>query len=100
MIATLEEDDEVYFLPPKTFLKQYSLLVEAVYMTSQPKPEVPDDKKHSMMKAGFKLPVRNYRAYKSLRRMDKWLSRHSHQIINFFQYSDYEIPNPWGEEDE
>ena len=79
MIAPLEEDDEVYFLPPRAFLKQYSLLVEAVYLTKQPEPEV----KHWMKRGGAKLPVRNYQAYKALRRIDKWLYRLDSQMSGY-----------------
>ena len=90
MISAFEEDDEVYFLPPRSFLKQYSLLVEAVYLTKQPEPEV----KHWMKRGGSKVPVRNYRAYRSLRRIDKWLYKLDGQIANYFRYPDYEIPDP------
>ena len=69
VIATLETEDEIYFLPPKDFLAYYSLLVEAVYLTKQVEPEV----KHWIRRGGVKLPVRNYLAYRKLRQVDQRL---------------------------
>ena len=79
VIATLKEDDEIYFLPPRSFLKQYSLLVEAVYLTRQPEPEV----KHWMKRGGVRLPVRNYAAYRRLRQADQKLYEMGSGISSF-----------------
>lgn len=78
-LEAFAEDEEVYFLPPRSFLKRYSLLVEATYLTRQPEPEV----KHWMKRGGVKLPVRNYQAYKALRRVDKWLYRLDSQMSSY-----------------
>lgn len=58
------------FLPPRSFLATYSLLVEAVYLTRFPSPEA---RTHTLRRRGAQIPVRNYRAYRQLRRIDQRL---------------------------
>ena len=73
-----QPDKEIVFLPPESFLRYYSLLVEAVYTTKQPEPEV---RTHELRKGGARIPVRNYRAYGELRRIDKRLYQIKQQIM-------------------
>jgi len=71
--------DALRFLPPQSFLTYYSLLVEAVYTTRFPAPEV----KHFMRRWGLRIPVRDYRAYRMLRQVDQRLYELSHCIRGF-----------------
>jgi len=74
-----EPTKEINFLPPESFLVYYSLLVEAVYLTRQPEPEV----KQWIKRSGFRIPVRNYRAYRKLRQIDQRLYEAKYEIVQY-----------------
>lgn len=70
------------FLPPESFLSMYGLLVESAYLTRHPRPEA---RTHYVMRRGSKWPVKNYRAYKELRRIDQRLYELGRKIIRFLE---------------
>ncbi|MDY6796975.1 MAG: hypothetical protein SWK76_17085 [Actinomycetota bacterium] len=72
--------DAQRFLPPESFCSYYGLLLEAVYLTKQPEPEV---KTHEMRRRGARWPVRNYGAYKKLRKIDQSLYDLKREIYGF-----------------
>ena len=69
------------FLPPEKFLAVYGLLVEAVYLTRLPGPEV--NVPHKLRRRGREIPVRNYRAYRFLCRVDQRLYEETARIHRF-----------------
>lgn len=73
-------DSEILFLPPESFLRYYSLLVEAVYMTKQPEPEV---RTGEIRKGGMRIPVRNFRAFTELKRVDSRLYGIKRWIVEY-----------------
>lgn len=79
-LATFDKPDaEIVFLPPESFLRYYSLLVEAVYLTKQPEPEV----KTQLRRGGVRIPVRNYRALDRLLAMDRRLYNIKREILEY-----------------
>lgn len=58
------------FLPPERFLIYYGLLVEAVFMTSQPEPEV---RTRYLRRGGRNIPIRNWKARQKLSDVDQKL---------------------------
>ena len=56
-----KKEECMAFLPPESFLSYYALLVEAVYLTKQPEPEV---KTHQLRRQGSQIPVRNYKLFR------------------------------------
>jgi hypothetical protein len=71
------------FMPPESFLTAYSLLVEAVYLTRMPSPEV--QVMHKIRRKGMEIPVRNYRAYRYLRKIDQRLYEEAARIYRFLE---------------
>jgi len=71
------------FLPPEKFLTAYGLLVEAVYLTRMPGPEV--KALHRLRRRGTEIPVRNYRAYRFLRKVDQRLYEETARIYRFLE---------------
>lgn len=72
--------DAQRFLPPESFCLYYGLLVEAIYLTKQPEPEV---KTHELRRWGSRVPIRNWTAYRFKRRVDKRLSKIKGDIYDF-----------------
>lgn len=84
--ANEKKEDALRFLPPESFQVQYSLLVEAVYLTRQPEPEVKPAR--VMRRQGQEIPVRNYKAYDQLREIDKQLYGIKRRIVEFLSAGD------------
>ena len=79
-IITNRSKGEMYFLPPESFLEYYSLLVEACYLTRRPEPEV---KTGELRRGGFRIPIRDWQAYKKLKQVDKSLYRLRYDIAKW-----------------
>lgn len=77
-------------LPPESFLAAYSLLHEIAYLSRGPQPEI----KISYQKPGeVKLPIRDFRAHRMKRNLDKQLYRLKYQIVQYLEKGE-EIPDP------
>jgi len=77
------------FLPPDSFLEMYDLLVYAVYQASKPTQTTPA--KHVIKKGGASIPVRNYAAYRKLRRIDQRMYDLAREIREFLYYDPDEV---------
>ena len=80
-----KKEECMAFLPPESFLSYYALLVEAVYLTKQPEPEV---KTHQLRRQGSQIPVRNYKAYRKLKQVDQALYGLKRSIYGFLNPKD------------
>jgi len=80
-LQVVRADDRELFLPPQFFLEAYSLLVEHVYLSRKPASE--GEPLHKLRRRGVTIPVRDYRAYRKLRRVDGELRELAHKILGF-----------------
>ena len=78
-VCIVRMDGRDLFLPPRSFVEAYSLLVEHVYLLRLEPQESP----HKMRRRGTTIPVRNYRAYQKLRRTDGKLRDMAREIYDF-----------------